>query len=196
MYGMGPLLQPLDATIRTKLIPALTGQPPPNNKTRDLLALPARLGGNTFANPTSMANTEFLASSKISHPLKHAILQQSLEYSDEREAEQLDAKAEVRKLKQEQLKEAADSLKQSLSTSLQRPMNLARERGASTWLTSLPIQEFGFALHKRIFQDAPALHYNWRAPSFCTCEVSFSVEHTLSRPKRGFPTIRHNEIRI
>ena len=32
-------------------------------------------------------------------------------------------------------------------------------------------------------------------PSICTCGSRFSVEHTLSCAKGGFPSIRHNEIR-
>ena len=34
-----------------------------------------------------------------------------------------------------------------------------------------------------------------RAPSLCACGSKFSVEHALSCPKGGFPSIRHNEIR-
>ena len=45
---------------------------------------------------------EFTASTKITEPLKHAILQQSFVYSDEVITEQLNAKSEVRKLKREQ----------------------------------------------------------------------------------------------
>ena len=82
-----------------KLIPALTGQPPPNKAVRDLLALPAHLGGIAI---TSVADMEFTASTKITEPLKHAILQQSFVYSDEVITEQLNAKSEVRKLKREQ----------------------------------------------------------------------------------------------
>ena len=77
-------------------------------------------------------------------------------------------------------------------------MDLAQEKGASSWLTSLPIEEFGFALHKGAFYDTLALRYNWqplRTPSTCGCGAKFSVEHTLSCPKGGFPSIRHNEIR-
>ena len=40
--------------------------------------------------------------------------------------------------------------------------------------------------------------YNWqplRTPSTCGCGAKFSVEHALSCPKGGFPSIRHNEIR-
>ena len=77
-------------------------------------------------------------------------------------------------------------------------MDLAQEKGASSWLTSLPIAEFGFTLHKGGFHDALALRYNWQplqAPSSCECGAKFSVEHALSCPKGGFPSIRHNEIR-
>ena len=74
--------------------------------------------------------------------------------------------------KTEQSVQAADSMKQSLSVSLQRSMDLAQEKGSSIWLTSLPIQEFGFALNKRAFHEALALRYNWQplqVPSNCAC---------------------------
>ena len=160
IHGIGTLLQPLEAIIRLKLIPALTGQPPPNDEMHDLLALRTRLGGIALTNPTSVADVEFSASTKVSDPLKNAILQQSFEYSGDVVYEQVEAKGEVRRSKCERSMQAADSLKQTLSVSLQRSMDLARERGASIWLTSLPIQEFGFMLHKRAFHDALALRYN------------------------------------
>ena len=128
---------------------------------RDLLALPARLGGMALTNPTSVADVEFSASCKVSNPLRNAILQQSFEYTGEVVYEQVEAKNEVCKMKHDQSIQTADSLKQSLSVSLQRSMDLAREKGASIWLISIPIQEFGFALHKRAFLDALALRYNW-----------------------------------
>jgi len=39
--GISTLLQPLEMVIITKLIPALTGKPPPDDELRNLLALPA-----------------------------------------------------------------------------------------------------------------------------------------------------------
>ena len=45
IHGISTLLQPLETVKITKLIPALTGQPPPNDELCNLLALPARLGG-------------------------------------------------------------------------------------------------------------------------------------------------------
>ena len=73
-------------------------------------------------------------------------------------------------------------------------MDLAQERGASTWLTSLPIEEYGFSLHKGAFLDAVALRYGWE-PSSCACGEKFTIEHVMSCPKGGFPSIRHNEVR-
>ena len=77
-------------------------------------------------------------------------------------------------------------------------MSLAQERGASSWRTALPISELGFALHKGAFRDAPCLRYGWqlaRTPEKCDCGHQFSVEHALSCPMGGFPSLRHNEIR-
>ena len=86
-----------------------------------------------------------------------------------------------------------------MDSSLRLALDLAVERGASSiWLTALPLDEYGFALHKSAFQDALALRYGWLllcAPTHCACGTSFSVEHALSCPKGGLPSIRHNEIR-
>ena len=48
------LLQPLEVIVRTKLSPAFTGRPPPNDTERDLLALPTRPGGIALVNPTKL----------------------------------------------------------------------------------------------------------------------------------------------
>ena len=95
-------------------------------------------------------------------------------------------------------KSAAATVKSALSTALKRAVDLAQERGASTWLTSLPLEEFGFFLHKGAFRDALSLRYGWlpsNTPTNCACGIHSSVEHSLSCPKGGFPSIRHNEVR-
>ena len=77
-------------------------------------------------------------------------------------------------------------------------MDLAQEKGATSWLTTMPIKEFGFSLQKGAFCDALALRYNWEPshlPANCDCGKLFSVEHVLSYPKGGFPIVRHNKIR-
>ena len=120
---------------------------------------------------------------------------------------------EVHTQRREHSKQLSEHLSESLTHLQKRSMTLAQEKGASSWLTSLPIEEYSFALHKGAFHDALALRYNWqpiRTPLSCCCGAidrrrklpssiyggaKFSVEHVLSCPKGGFPSLRHNEIR-
>ena len=189
------LLKPLEECISTIFIPALIGRPPLNEDTRALLALPARLGGLGISNLTHSCQAMYLNSSRISMPLTSLISMQQDDYSYDCIAAQLKAKAEVKSLHRQDVEDAAADLKAKLPADLQRAMDL---RGASSWLTSLPIEEFGFTLHKGAFRDALALRYGWspvNTPSHCSCGSQFSVQHALSCPKGGFPTLRHNEVR-
>ena len=91
-----------------------------------------------------------------------------------------------------------DELKSGFSDDLLFAVKLTQDKGASSWLNVLPIQEHGFALHKSDFRDALALRYGWtpsELPSHCACGKNFTVEHALSCAKGGFPTLRHNELR-
>ena len=184
------LLQPLEDILRLQLIPTLTGRPPPNNSECDLLA---RLGGIGLTNLLNLSHMEYTASQKISQPLTNHILQQLTTYPAHIKEEQHAAIATNYRLKRHQLQQSASDLS-TLSPSLQRAMTLAQEKGASSWLTALLINEFGFALHKGAFWDAlgclfmPPHHAPVVTASPC-------MEHILSCPKGGFPSIRHNEIR-
>ena len=196
--NIGPLLQPLEDIIRTKLLPALCGRAAPNDTERDLLELPARLGGIGVINPTTLSDSAYSASKQISAPLYNLILNGSLDYTHEALTEQFTAKLEVKKRKRELNVTSADQLKSNLPPNLQRAMILSQEKGASNWLTVLPVEEFGLALHKAAFRDALALRYGWQpngTPITCACGTNFSVEHALSCAKGGYPSIRHNEIR-
>ena len=192
------LLLPLEEVIRNKLIPALTGRSPPNDDERDLLALPARLGGIGLGDPSKRSPEEFAASLQVTNPLKNLISDMNGAYSFETYEEQVCAKADIHNRRRAQQSTSADLLQPKLPNSLQRSMALAQEKGASSWLTALPVAEFGFTLHKSAFRDALCLRYGWlpaRTPITCDCGTQFSVEHALSCPKGGFPSIRHNEIR-
>ena len=48
-----------------------------------------------------------------------------------------------------------------LPASLRRVVSLSSEKGVSSWLSVLPIEEHGFALHKGAFRDALCLRYGW-----------------------------------
>ena len=168
-----------------------------NDQLRNLLGLPARLGGIGVPNPAMMTDFEFAASLQITEPLKRLILAQEPTYTYEAMAEQMSAISEIRKKRRKNASQMAEELSQSLPPNLQRAIDLAKEKGASSWLTTLPIKEFGFCLHKGAFSDALALRYGLplsRLPSHCACGRSFTVEHALSCSRGGFPIIRHNEV--
>ena len=174
------------------------GRPPPSDQERTLFVLPARLGGLGVGIPSIDAAREFRSSSLITSSLCDHILSQDPEHGLEVVEKQLEAKAQVRRENRERTSTQATETRQCLPGSLQRAIDFASEKGASTWLTALPLMDHGFALHKRGFHDALAIRYGWtpsEMPSTCACGSKFSVEHALSCAKGGFPSIRHNEIR-
>ena len=165
---------------------------------RALLTLPARLGSLGIINLMHSCKAMYHTSSKIVAPLTSLILAQQDDYSYDCISAQLRAKAEVRSSNQRDVKKAASEPKAKLPACLQRAVDLAQERGVSNWLSSLPIEEFGFTLHKSAFRDAIALRYGWsplNTPSHCACGSQFSVQHALSCLKGGFPILRYNEVR-
>ena len=104
----------------------------------------------------------------------------------------------VRKSKLDRQAREAESIYHQLSTPQRRLMDCSREKGASWWVTMLPIDEHGFFLHKGAFCDVLCLRYGWQLsnlPLQCACGSPLSVNHTMVCHKGGFPTLRHNETR-
>ena len=95
-------------------------------------------------------------------------------------------------------KSEADALLTELPEGLRYASLPAQEKGASSWLNTVPITEHGFTFHKRAFRDADALRYGWTLQEIlveCVCGISFTLEHALSCQRGRFPTWRHNEVR-
>ena len=92
----------------------------------------------------------------------------------------------------------AAELLNRLPRCLQHVAHLASEKGASSWLTTLPIDAHGFALHKGGFQDTLSLRYNWPPPT-CLPNVPVALVSPSTVPfpvpRGGFTIIRHNEVR-
>ena len=53
-----------------------------------------------------------------------------------------------------------DRMDDRLPPDLLLHVNQARNKGASSWLTSLPLQEQGLALNKQEFRDSLRMRYN------------------------------------
>ena len=88
-------------------------------------------------------------------------------------------------LRQQRQASLASYLTSFLPVNLQRILRLSREKGASSWLSVLPIEEHGFALHKGAFSDTLCLCYGWlpvglQIPSKCVCGNGFTVDHVIN----------------
>ena len=192
------LIKPLEDTIRKVLLPNLTGQNAFNDTERDLLALPARLGGLGIFDPCKKSTLHYSTCETISAPLVRLILDQAEAYTPEVKAAQARLRNNARKFHRQLEARTANDLKENLPTKLQKALTICSEKGVSSWLSALPISEHGFALHKGAFRDALCLRYGWRPhhlPSHCVCGQHFTIEYALSCSRGGFPSIRHNEIR-
>ena len=92
----------------------------------------------------------------------------------------------------------SEEVREYLPSKTERVVELAKEKGASNWLTVIPIKEMNFNLNKREFRDAIKLRYDWEIddlPALCTCGDLFTVDHAMVCRHGGLIIQRHNEIR-
>ena len=177
------------------LVPAIT-EHVTTQEERDLLELPVRLGGLGQVNPARIASQEYEVSVKITGPLVRQIVEQAHESPDETEIKTLQSSA--RREKDEWLKMQFEQVRESLPGKTERAIELALEKGASDWLTVIPIREMTFNLNKRKFRDAIKLRYDWEItdiPAICTCGDLFTVDHAMVCRRGGLIIQRHSEIR-
>ena len=202
--GISEMLQPLEDAIRLHLLPAITGRAALSDAERRVLALPVRDVGLGIPIPTTSAANQLESSTFITQPLVNLLPLQhnagtvSLDSISNLHTTQLRLKKETSKHHREKQQEEAIALRQTLPASLQKPMELASKKGASAWLTTLPLEEHGFSLHKQAFRDALCVRYGWeptRLPSHCMCGAQFTTIHAVSCAKGAFPSIRHDRIR-
>ena len=77
----------------------------------------------------------------------------------------------------------AEAVRKEVSANERKTLSLVEQKGSSSWLNTLPVEEPGFFLHKGAFLYAIALRYGWRPmgmPNVCVCGKANGVEHALS----------------
>ena len=143
---------------------------------RDLLAFPYRDGGLGIINPTKLL-IQYQASLEVTSALVSKILDREKSLENVAVAVR-EAKWKVASQSRKATSEAARHFSESRGGEVQHCMQLASEKGASSWLTCRPLKSHSFTLSKGEFWDGLALRYRWqpaRLPSTCACGVSFSV---------------------
>ena len=189
-------LKLLEDNIRSTLIPTLTGHTCTDAE-RDLFALPARYGGLGLIDPTEIADQEYTNSMKATSSLCNDILNQEIKLTVDWE-DHAKIKKCITEDRNAYLKDRQKSILANLSTKTSRQVELACEKGCSSWLTTLPLEEFGFTLNKQEFHDAIALRYGFEIRKIakkCVCGEDNSINHCLICKRGGFVSLRHNSLR-
>ena len=190
-------------TIKETLIPPIVGKEFISDDTRRIFSLPARLGGLGFLDPCSMADLEYESSvaatvSQLTNAIYH---QQNFLDIDEKAQSKIMKGVKHKKNEWYKVKELQNTIRNESSASVSKIVDLASEKGASCWSTSLPVplQRYGFVLNKQQFHDSICLRYNYSiklAAKVCACGEPYSVNHSLTCKKGGYVTLRHNSLRL
>ena len=158
----------------------------------------------------------------ITQELKRAILTQNIDFSEFDEEKEKEAKKQYHKEKTEKEKENVERVKRIIRGApaednltnnnepklkkkkehdppLLRALEIAADKGASNWLTSLPLERYNFALSKTEWRDAVGpLRYLLppkNFPSTCACGAPNSVTHAQNCHLGGFLGLRHDSVR-
>ena len=76
-----------------------------------------------------------------------------------------------------------------LSEQTNKAADFDAEKGASSWLTVIPVKDVDFTFNKREFKDAINSRYDWQIsdiPSTCACGDVFDVDQAVVCKHGGF----------
>ena len=117
-----------------------------------------------IVNPASMSQRVFEGSVKVTSPLVNAIATHDQDQKVDI-FKVMEVKLSIRQSKHEHRVLQFKGVYDHLSPQLKRYVDLAKENGASFWLSVLPLDDHGFFLHRGTFKDAICLFYGWKLPN-------------------------------
>ena len=148
--GIAEQMKDLEDQIKEKLIPAILGGRQPSALMRSIYSLPVRIGGLGIQDPSFEATSEYEYSIKMTSQLAKTIYNQERDFEQDK-ALQIEIRSKVKKEKETRQKELLDDIKSKCSEELVRLIELSSEKGASSWLTSLPLTITAFTSISNIF---------------------------------------------
>ena len=187
-------LPSLDKVIRLDFIPAIPGYAGGDIE-RVFLALPAKMGALGLQNVASDAELFYLWSRSVTRALVDHLLRRNERPMTEVVEVQRNAFKAIQRSNARRLAMDEFSLltKKQLLPRMKRAAIAAEDKGSSSWLTALTLEDFGFLLLKGKCQHDLHLWYGWtlpRLPSLCVCGDSFGIDYDLSCSHGGFLGIR------
>ena len=202
LNDIGPAIERIDHIINTKFLPAILDGQQLSQLDREVIALPVRLGGLGIPIFSQICSTEYDNSIKISKVLTDRVINQNRQdpgpETDQSPKHPTSTRLEMLKDRNERHEKILARLRAQMNDEQKLANELAQQKGASAWLTALPLEAENYALNKREFFDAVALRYRWqmkRLPIHCACGNKFSADHAVSCLKGEYVHRRHDEVR-
>ena len=169
--GIGKDLKRVDEVVSKKLIPAITGGIQPNETERKLYSLPPSLGGLGIPIFSEQADIEFANSKALTEQLQQNISSQDPSNNiDKDEIKKI--KNRIKAVKKSRNLQLLEAVRGSFSEEKNKLLDISCEKGASLWLTTLPIKDEGFQIDKQSFWDLLKIRFGYqltRLPNVCAC---------------------------
>jgi len=156
--NMGEFLQPLDEAIGNKLLPAILGTSNISVLDRALYSILIRCGGHGIPNFEEKADHDYHTSVQITAPLAAIMITQGNTLPNPDEVKT--TRAEIHKQNSDIEKQHEEVVIGTMNETTKKAVEQAKEKGASNWLSTLPLEDQGFTLNKGEFRDAIAIRYN------------------------------------
>ena len=174
--------------IHTFFLPSLFGRAEPlPEELKELVNLSPSQGGTGIPDLKRESSEQFNASLGTTTPHVNTIVTQSStnpaqELMEERERE-------INAQRRAAAKYRIDRIDESLSSDLLQAVQQTRDKGASSLLNAISIDEHGLPLNKQEFRDSLCLRYNLPLPNFpgnCACGELFTVKPCLDMQEGRF----------
>ena len=144
-----------------------------------MFSLPVSLSSLGICDPYQVSGEHYSFSRELSRPLVDLILQQCVTLPHD----VIDSQCVILKqLSQAKHQSQVDTVQSVLAHSphnLRLALECCQDKGTSSWLSAIPIEQHGFALHKTDFTDALCLRHGWIPPHLRT--FSLCLRQSLYR---------------
>ena len=191
------LFSPLEKVLRDDFIPTIVGRTISDIE-RQMIALPLRFGGLGIQNPVDTANREYTASNSITKQLQSLIFAQDTDLGKMDKSMVAHEKEMLKADKELFFKAEYNRLHQLLPAEQQKTFEEASQKGASAWLSALPLKAMGYCLNKSEFKDSICLRYGWKIADIhthCACGKPNDINHVQTCTRGGYIIFRHNALR-
>ena len=145
----------IEDVLRNHFIPAIICESSISELSRELIALPMRLGVMAVTTPHLNTEAEYNASRLLT---KDHIISQDTEHKPNKE-QISEIKNNIKKEKNKAENTNLSRIRENMSKNKIRGNNFLQQPGCNNWLNIIPIEEFNYDLNKQQFLDAVRLRY-------------------------------------